>query len=271
MSVSLEPVDPSGRQGVKAFDTGLQVLAAFIGAEPMPMLKTLAARAGMHPAKVHRYLVSLCRAGFVAQDEGTGRYRLSEAALRLGFAAEHSIDVVREARPVLSQLCHSLGHSVMLGIWCSAGATVAIQELLPGPVRISATIGSTMPLLRSSTGQTFGAWLPRIRTVHLVEQELRELRSRPKTGLPSTLTEVDALFTDVRRRGLARVIGHLNSAVCGMSVPIFDRSGGIAAVLTAMGPGGSFDVTWSGPTAGALRQAAGDLMVGIAGVSPEQL
>lgn len=229
------------------------------------MLKTLADRAGMHPAKVHRYLVSLCRAGFVTQDESTGRYRLGESSLRLGFAAESSVDVLREARPVMTQLCRSLGQSVMLGIWSAGGATVALQELLPGPVSITASVGTLLPLLRSSTGQTFGAWLPRPRVRDLLEREVRDLRKMPKDDLPETLEEAELLFADVRKRGVARVLGQVNRAICGMSVPIFDRSGSIAAVLTAMGPTGSIDVKWSGSTANALHQAAGELMQRIGG------
>ena len=254
------------RQGVKAFDTGLQVLAAFVGAEPMPMLKTIADRAGMHPAKVHRYLVSLCRAGFVAQDEQTGRYRLGEASLRLGFAAESSVDVLREARPLMTQLCQSLRQSVMLGIWSGSGATVALQELVPGPVAIMASIGTVLPLLRSSTGQTFGAWLPRARVREILEREVRELRKAPKGDLPGTMEEADLFLADVRKRGVARVIGQVNIAICGISVPVFDRAANIAAVLTAMGPTGSIDVTWSGSTSKALQQAAGVLTQRIGGV-----
>jgi len=248
-------MESDDRQGVKAFDTGLRVLAAFIGSEPMPMLKTLADRSGMHPAKVHRYLVSLTRAGFVAQDAATGRYRLAERALQLGYAAEHAVDVLREARPVLTQLCQQLGHSVMLGIWSGSGPIVALQELVPGPVSIQASIGTVMPLLRSSTGQTFGAWLVPSKVRPFLDKELKALRQQ-QTDLPTTLDGAQALYADVRKRGIARVLGQLNAAICGMSVPVTGRTGELEAVLTAMGPTGSIDITWAGETATQLRAGA---------------
>src|SRR5271170_7861312 len=70
-----------GSHGVQSAETVLDVLSAFVGAPPMPMLKHLAERTGMHPAKVHRYLVSLVRRGYVEQDETTSRYRLGPASL----------------------------------------------------------------------------------------------------------------------------------------------------------------------------------------------
>jgi len=57
--------------GVQTVKTVVDVLTAFVGAEATPMLKTLAERAGMHPAKVHRYLVSLCKTGHVHQEPGS--------------------------------------------------------------------------------------------------------------------------------------------------------------------------------------------------------
>ena len=233
------------------------MLGAFIGADPLLMLKTVAERADMHPAKcVHRYLASLCRAGFVEQDAGTGRYRLAEGALRLGFAAMTSVDVLRVARPRMASFGESFGHSAMLAIWGGAGPTVALQELVQGPITITASVGTPMPLLRSSTGRTFAAWLPKERTALMLREELAYLRNHPQLDCPSTLAEAETLFEDTRRRGLARAIGQVNAAVHALTAPVFDGMGGIVAALSAIGPVGRFDSTWSGPVAVALKDAA---------------
>jgi DNA-binding IclR family transcriptional regulator len=242
--------------GVQALETGLRVLGAFIGADPLLMLKTVAERADMHPAKVHRYLASLCRAGFVEQDTSTGRYRLGEGALRLGFAAMTSVDVLRVARPRMASFGQSLGHSAMLAIWGGAGPTVALQELVQGPITVTASVGTPMPLLRSSTGRTFAAWLPRERTAAMLREELTYLRSHPQPDCPSTLAEAETLLEDTRRRGLARAVGQVNAAVHALTAPVFDGTGGIVAALSAIGPVGRFDSAWSGPVAVALKDAA---------------
>jgi DNA-binding IclR family transcriptional regulator len=244
------------RNGVQALETGLRVLDAFVDAEPLLQLKTVAERADMHPAKVHRYLASLCRAGFVEQDVGTARYRLGQAALRLGFAAMTSVDVLRVARPRMASFAHAFGHSAMLAIWGGSGPTVALQELVQGPITITASVGSPLPLLRSSTGRTFAAWLPCERTAAMLREELAYLRGHPQVDSPKTMAEAELLLEDTRRRGLARAVGQVNAAVHALSAPIFDGKGDIVAVLSAIGPVGRFDSTWSGPVAIALRQAA---------------
>lgn len=244
------------RTGVQSAETGLRVLTAFIGAEPMPMLKTVAERAGMHPAKVHRYLVSLCRFGYVQQDADSGRYRLGEGALQLGYAAMNSIDVLGVARPILQELSHSHRHSAALALWGPGGATVAFQALHPAPITLSARLGSVLPMLTSSTGRTFGAWLPRGATQSFVREELLAFRKHPVARCPTSLDEVDALFDEVRRRGLERVTGQLNPAVCAMSAPVLDGVGQIAAVVSMLGPLGQFDTHWNGSIAKALRASA---------------
>jgi len=79
---------------VLAVEGVLSVLEAFIDAEPMLMLKTIAQKAQLQPAKARRYLVSLCHAGFVRQHPQSGLYQLADGALRLGLAALEATDPI---------------------------------------------------------------------------------------------------------------------------------------------------------------------------------
>lgn len=245
----------AGAHGVQSAETVLNVLTAFIGLEPMPMLKTLAERTGMHPAKVHRYLVSLCRTGFVEQDELTSRYRLGSASLRLAFAAMSSIDSIRVARPLMADFCNRLQHTVVLAIWNHGGPTIAARETLPGLLTMTASEGFILPILRSSIGNVFGAYLPREKTRTLISAELGE----PVQGVPASEAEVDQIFADVRRRGLARTTGQLNSSSHSFAVPIFEASGEISAVLCALGPANQFNSNWSSPIAATLTACANEV------------
>jgi hypothetical protein len=92
---------------------------------PLP-LKDLAARAGMSAAKAHPYLVSWCRVGLVAQDEGSGRYGLGPMAMHLGLISLQQHDPVRLASAQLEPL---------------ALATNSTPILPPAPVLFSTTTG----------------------------------------------------------------------------------------------------------------------------------
>jgi DNA-binding IclR family transcriptional regulator len=247
---------PRGSNGVQSAVTVLEVLSAFIGAESMPMLKTLAERTGMHPAKVHRYLVSLCQAGYVEQDEESSRYRLGPAALRLGFAAMEMIDSLRIARPLMLGFRQSLQNTVVFAIWSQAGPSVAVIDSLPGVLTITTREGTVLPILRSSIGRVFGAWMPRPSTEQLIKAELQSLRTNPLQGVPSSMEEVENLFVSIRTRGFARVTGQLSPMAHSFAAPVWGASGQIAGVLAVLGPTGQFDSTWNSPIAKQLLQFA---------------
>jgi DNA-binding IclR family transcriptional regulator len=81
--------------GVNSLETGLR-LAGVLAETGLPeALKDIAARAGLAPAKAHRYLVSLIRAGLAEQDSESGRYRLGPLALQLGLGALRGLDVLK--------------------------------------------------------------------------------------------------------------------------------------------------------------------------------
>jgi len=244
-----------GSHGVQSAETALEILSAFCGAEPMPMLKTIAARVKMHPAKVHRYLVSLCRSGFVEQDSETSRYRLGPAALRLAFAAMGAIDAIRIARPLLADFCNRLQHTVVLAVWNAGGPTIAARETLPGLLAMTASEGYVLPMLRSSIGAAFGAYLPRDRTAALIATELE----RPVPGTPTTMAEVDQMFAMVRQRGMARTTGQLNLGSHSFAAPIFGAEGDIAAVLCTLGPANHFNSSWNSPVGATLIQCADEV------------
>lgn len=254
---SKRPATPQtrGAHGVQSAETLLKVLSAFVGAEAMPMLKTLAERTGMHPAKVHRYLVSLSREGYVEQDEMTSRYRLGPAALRLAFAAMNAIDTIRVSRPLMADFCNRLQHTVVLAVWNAGGPTIAIRETLPGLLVMTAAEGFVLPILQSSIGNVFGAYLPRAKTAALIETEL----AHPAPGCPASVAEVDKLFADVHKRGLARTTGQLNPSTHSFAAPVFDASGEISAVLCTLGPAAMFDSSWGSPTAAMLRRCAAEI------------
>jgi len=256
-----EPLPPpvGGAHGVQAAETLLTVLSAFIDAEPATSLKALAIRAGMPPAKAHRYLASLCRMRFVEQDPQTSHYRLGPEALRLAFASMGSSDSVSVARPVLGEICRKLQHSVILAVWQTGGPMVALKENSPALFGVTAPEGTVLPLLRSSIGRAFAAWLPRTRTQARLDAELAQMRAAPIPGCPASAEEVETLLSDIRGRGLARVTGQLSPSSHSLAAPVFGASGEIVAVLAAIGPAGDFDSRWTGPTAQSLRASASTL------------
>lgn len=248
--------DDSG--GVQAVDTALRVLSSLIEMGPPLPLKTVAERAEMQPPKAHRYLVSFCRGGLAERDPTTGGYRLGPLAVRLGLAALRHLNIVQVAGPALATLRDALGYTTGLAVWGTAGPTFVRFEETNDALIISGRPGSVMPILSSSTGRLFGAYLPRSVTQPFID---RELSGNAYPGAAPgvrrfTPDEVDALFQEVRRAGMARVQGDLNPGLHGVSAPVFDHAGAIAGVITIMGSAGTIDTSLKGRNAVLLAERA---------------
>ena len=77
--------------GIQSLEAGLDVLKRMIGAARPMKLRDIAAATGMSPSKAHRYLVSLCRSGLIAQGPGDAEYRLGPYALEMAVACLNSL------------------------------------------------------------------------------------------------------------------------------------------------------------------------------------
>jgi DNA-binding IclR family transcriptional regulator len=240
-----------GRQGVASVETGLGLVRA-LAAHPGPVaLKQLAAAARLAPAKAHRYLVSLGRAGLVEQEGAGGRYRLGPLALEIGLAALRGLDAVRAGAEALAALQDAVDETVLLAVWGNRGPVVVRWAESSRPVTTNVRAGFVMPLTNSSTGRVFAAFLPEAVTAPLLAAEFRRR--------PAARAGWQRLMAETRRRGLARVDGDLSPGAAALSAPVFDADGRCAAVLAAVGHQGTIDIAWTGPVARALAAAAADL------------
>jgi DNA-binding IclR family transcriptional regulator len=235
--------------GVQSVEIGLRVLAALANAQRPLMLRELAKVLEMPSAKVHRYLVSLIRAGMVEQNGAGGRYGLGPLALNVGLAALNQIDVIRTGVAFLAELRDRIDQTGLLAIWGPAGPTIVRWEDCRRPIAVNVRVGSVLRLLDSATGLVFAAFLPHHLTEDLMAEELAD-RSRE---------EVENMLAEVRRRGMSRVRGQQLASINALSAPIFDHANHLVAAITLLGPEQRFDVDWDGAIANELRTVARQL------------
>ena len=250
------PKKSAGIQSVEVSASLLRALAENAG--PMT-LTSLAKLARMSLSKAHKYLASFIRIGLVRQDNATGRYMLGRFAAELGFAALRSIDVVEISQEILDALRDRLDTTAALSIWGSNGPTVVRKALNLQPVSLLVQLGTVMPLLSSSTGRVFAAYLDRRKTRSMIDHELADRKgAAAKAGL-RTMDDVEKLLAKVHKDGMAIAVGLMHPGVVGMSAPIFDIDGDIVATINLAGVDGIMDVRPQGVAAHALRAAALDL------------
>jgi DNA-binding IclR family transcriptional regulator len=106
--------------------------------------------------------------GAVVRDERTRRYALGLTLFELGHAVEARIDLNDIARPFMQDLMHKTRESVFLGT--RSGDHVIILEIVESTkdLKITAPVGTRIPLLAGATGKVFLASIPQERARELI-------------------------------------------------------------------------------------------------------
>jgi len=261
MQDDMEDAIARGRRGIQSVEVGGQLLQALVH-EGTPMaLKDLARDAGMSPAKAHPYLVSFGRLGLVEQDEASGRYALGPLALQLGLISLQQSSPVTLATPLLAPLAREIGQTVAIAVWGDRGPTIVRVEESPETVFVSMRHGTVFSLAGTASGRLFGAYLdPEVARASL-EAERSLMAERPPVTTPGTpprdplpaWEQFERQLAEVREHGISRSEGEVVRGVNAMSAPVFGPDGELVLAITAIGAVGTFDASWDGPVARALK------------------
>ncbi|WP_461478729.1 IclR family transcriptional regulator [Pararhodobacter aggregans] len=229
--------DSGAGGGIQSLDAALKVLAHMARAGGPISLTDLARETDMPPSKVHRYLASFLAAGLVAQGGRSGKYDLGRGAIDLGLAALDRHDFVNAPSAHLGELREETGLTVLLSVWGAGGATVVRWERAASPVVTSMGLGTTLPLLNSSTGRVFLAYGPRPPMEHQLGLELARARKTPEilSDAEPSRAGIEALAERVRAQGYATVSGDYIPGLAAVAAPLLDWQGQAQAVITLIG------------------------------------
>jgi DNA-binding IclR family transcriptional regulator len=187
-------------------------------------LKEIAQQAGMTPTKAHHYLAAFARIGFVSQDTSTSRYGLGSQAVHVGLAAISQLDIVSASAAVIDDLFERYTVSVCLTIWGDIGPTIIKKldpkQAMPNTLRV----GSSLPLLWSSTGNVFLAYGAEGPLPQILEKEI--------AGRRDFKMRADDIRRNVRKNGFAWSESQLNQGFSALSAPIFDHDDRLVGALT---------------------------------------
>lgn len=246
------------RQRVQSAETGLSILKALARLGGAASLTALSNEVEESAAKVHRYLSSFAQEGFVAQNPATHHYHLGPESIRLGLAALRQCDPVRLGESALMRLRESLEVTCFIAVMGNLGPTVLRIEEPSLPVTVNIRAGSVLPLLWSATGQSFLAFTDEAEIHRKAEAEY-EAGTVEQRSLIAGPEPVARLCRQVREQGCAIVHDTLLRGISAVSAPIFDASGHVCAVLTALGASNGFDTRPGGKVCPQIVREAADI------------
>lgn len=220
--------------GVQSLEVGLHVLDALIAHRQPLMLKQLAETLDMHPAKVHRYVVSLVRMRYAKQQDD-GRYTLGDQAWRLGLNCIQRTDMIQAAQPMIYALHDKIDCGLQISKWTAQGPLI-VQSIEPHqPISVITRVGSIMPMLNSASGRAYAAFMPEQVIKPLLEQEWQLKKIQGIAVYPSNWQEFLLLKQEIRERGMATVSGDMLIGINALCAPVFNMHGEIEFCIAALG------------------------------------
>jgi DNA-binding IclR family transcriptional regulator len=258
------------RHGNRSIVVAVSLLRVIASLGRAATLTEIASAAGMSAPRAHRYLLGLANTRLVEHSSISGRYDLGSEIVELGVAALGKVDAVRFASEVLAPLSEETGLATLITVWGTNGPTVirCEQAQLESSMRVRE--GRNVSLLRSASGRVFLTYLPEATVAPFVARELEAAKNRPKETIGTGKT-LDALRSEVRRRGIGRGIGEETSSVAVLAAPVFAANGRLALSIGLISAIGGFDTSFKGEPAKALKRTAAELSRRLGFTAPEEI
>jgi IclR family acetate operon transcriptional repressor len=220
----------------------------------------LARRIGVNASTASRLLATLEAAGMVQRND-QGPYRLGLGLVSLADRALARLDVQALARPVLLELMEQSGETATLSVPGEREAITVDSVPSRSSVVSMARLGRPSVPHATAVGKVMlafgGGPLPS-------ERGLVAFTDRTITDRVRLAAEIET----VRERGYATVFGEREVDVNSIAAPVFDRAGGLEAILGLQGPAGRLeDPTRQLPL---LREGAAALTRAIGGRRPHK-
>ena len=176
---------------------------------------------------VYRLLGTFTAAGYLDQDQDTGRYRLGIRLAALGDVARHSTSIQRLALPMLRDVTDETGELADLTVLADTQlVTIEVVESLH-PISVPGLLGGHPPLHATAAGKVLLAWRP--------EQDIKRLLKPPlKRYTSRTIVDRDRLMSELaqtRRNGYAQVWSEWFDDLVSVGAPVRNHRGDVIAAL----------------------------------------
>lgn len=207
------------QNGVQSLEIGLSILDVLIEHNEPMMLKDIAQVMHMHPAKCHRYLVSLIRKNY-ARKLSDGRYGLGDrvnALAALGHTGYNQSNILERLTHIAHEIKDTLNCAVQIAKWFNEGPIIIHSVEPDSPISIITRIGSRMPLTTSATGQLFASYQPKAMIEPLV---IAEWQTKESAAVAAQWQQFMQLQTKIRTQGYATVTGDMLMGINAITIPV---------------------------------------------------
>jgi IclR family acetate operon transcriptional repressor len=221
-----------GTYNITSVQRCLRLLSLFAQAADGLSASDVARQSGLPASTVHRFLVNLENAGFLAYGSA-GKYHLGISSFSIGHAALAQLDIRRLSYPYLQALNQATRETIHLTVRHGLSAVYVEKLDSPEKLRIFSHIGGSVPLYCTAVGKVLLAYLP----PKELEATVRQIELRRFT--PNTISDPAELERHLRRvgkNGYAFDLEEHEAHIRCVAAPIWDPRGAVNASLSVTAP-----------------------------------
>ena len=211
----------------------LDVLEQFFNDADELGVTELSKRLKLHKNNVFRLLATLEARGYIEQNRATENYRLGIKCLHLGRRYIDHMGLVRQARPILTDVAHRCRESTFVAILRREGV-VPLEAAEPNErvVRITPPLGQPLPLHCTAVGKVHLAFDPEQQLRADLPEQLPRFTDRTIVDRAMLFEQLDA----VAREGFGMDNCEFYEDVSSVAVPIRDYTRSVVGSLAVAGP-----------------------------------
>lgn len=221
-------------------------------------LADLAAAAGLGKTSTHRILQVLVANNY-AHARGDGEYAPGPALHALGVSVSQGLDLEALARPVLSELQKSTGHTVHFAVRSGRAAVYVAKIEGDRPYQMASRIGMQIRLHCTSIGKAVLSTMPRDDVRTLLTDPDDPAETIPAAELDALIAELDA----ISERGYSIDDEENEPNVRCVGAPVFNGTGQILGGVSVSGLTYTFSLDDLRAAAPSVMSAAAQLSVAL--------
>jgi DNA-binding IclR family transcriptional regulator len=221
-------------QGIQSLELGINILKKIGEVDKSLSITEISNLCNISKSKLHRYLTSFCRTGFLQRDSSL-QYSIGSDLISIGANGSRSFNIKDLAKPTLIKLRDSLNETVFLTIWGGYGPYPIDIEESKRSINIGIKVGYQTSNVLTTSGRLFVAFLPELITKENIHKEIIENHLDPE--------EFKNEISEVKKNGYSITMESLIPGIVAVGCPVFGRDHKIVATISVVGILGVLDLS----------------------------
>ena len=222
------------RYTIHTVKNALQILKLFSKNKPEWTLTEISTVLKINISTAHRLLATLEQKDYLRRDKKTKRYRLGDKLIHLANVVTSTMEIHREAEPILKDLAQKLKAAVHLGVL--EGTEIVYLNIIetPLPTPLNSFIGKRNPSYCTGCGKVMLAFQKEAEKIKLIQKLEKQGFVPYGRNTVSTGEQLLNQLKRIRQQGYALCIDEYFEGFS-IGAPVYDYTGEVIAAISATG------------------------------------